>query len=327
MPPGEAAPAMSEALNVPGPAPAISATSDAPTLGEAISAPPEGQETGVERGPDGRFRSKAVDTEAKPADTGGTAEQAGEATGAVEKPGEVTKTDETPPEQAAFIARERDRRKAAEADRDAMRAELAEIKESIKALAPKAEPPKRPSREAFSDPDAYDAALIEWSATQARETATREAEINFRKQQQAQVFGQIETTWGERRTAFLAEHADFEDVAEASDVPITQEMSLAIKTEENGPAIAYHLGQNLDEAKRIAGLGPIQQAKAIGRLAERLGAAKPAPTPRAPKPEPMKPVGSRSNGAARDPAEMSMAEYAAYRAESLPYGKANLNRH
>jgi hypothetical protein len=55
---------------------------------------------------------------------------------------------------------------------------------------------------------------------------------------------------------------------------------------DNGPDVAYHLGSDLKEAKRIASLPPVEQLLAIGRLSEKLAAApQKQPTPsRAPAP-------------------------------------------
>jgi hypothetical protein len=43
-----------------------------------------------------------------------------------------------------------------------------------------------------------------------------------------------------------------------------------------GPEILYHLGQNPAEAKRIAQLSPLSQAKEIGKLEDKLSSNPPA---------------------------------------------------
>jgi hypothetical protein len=289
-------------MNHPSPGPALSATSDMPTLD--ISKPIVDAEP------------KPVDTKAKPDKTDGTSEAAkpeGEATGAEDKPGEAKKrepkVDETDPAEKAWMARERNRRQAAEQRAEYNEARLTKALEVIDKLTgeqeKKADP--RPTRDAFEDPDAYDKALIDWSARAAKEAGKQEALAEARR---AAIERQTEATlqtYQERAATFTETHPDWEDVALADDLKISAAMTSAIMSSEDGPAIAYYLGQNPETAERISKLSPVQAVYEIGRIASKLGA--PAPKP---KPAPAKPLGSRTtNGVSPD--NESMEAYAARR--------------
>ena len=113
----------------------------------------------------------------------------------------------------------------------------------------------------------------------------------------------------------MADHPDFEEVAEGDNVTITPTMANAIWTSETGPAVAYYLGQNPEEAARIAKLDPLQAIKAIGKIESRLEADTSAPAPAAKprKPDPIRPVGGSERATRKAPEDESMQEYAARR--------------
>lgn len=184
----------------------------------------------------------------------------------------------------------------------------------------------KPQRETFDDPDSYDAALMEWVATEtARETSERvtadltkraaeqkaeqdqlAAEEVARKEGEAQV-----ATWNERRAKAIAEKPDFVDVAEG-DFPFPMTAVPALMQVENGPDVLYHLGSNHAEAARLASLSPLQQAIEIGRISAML--AQPARAAAPKLPAPVKPVGPRNNGGQR---EETTEEYGNRRLQEL----------
>ena len=295
-------PAVPTLENTARPAPALSATSDAPTL-----------ETPAEDASE-----DSLDNTQQPANddqTGGDPQP-----GEDGKPAKQAKPDNTPPEVKREITKARNLQRAAE-DR-ATRAET-ERAQALEALAKVAKPdtPKedpRPTRDTFDDPDAYDTALVDWAGRQAAAKAVADAEakrIQGDRQAQAKA---LTDSWTERKAAFVAEHPDYEDIAEASDekgndlVMVSIPMAHAIMIADNGPAISYWLGQNREEAAKIAKLDAVKATFEIGRIATRLA----TPAPKAPaKPDPMRPVGARANAGNKNPAQMSMSEYAAWKAE------------
>jgi hypothetical protein len=104
--------------------------------------------------------------------------------------------------------------------------------------------------------------------------------------------------------------ADYDAVTRNPNVAITTDMASLIRDSEHGPEMAYHLGKNPAEAARIAALPAIRQAAELGKLEVALSAPKPA---RKVPAAPVQPVSGIAAGGAKDPAAMSMSEYAAWR--------------
>lgn len=194
--------------------------------------------------------------------------------------------------------------------------------------------PVRPKRDDFQNPDDYDAALVSWAADLSAhkvrtEERTRENERRATAEREAQERAareegeRLQSTWNERRSKFVEQNPDYAEVAESPDVQISEIMAGAIMTAENGPEIAYYLGEHPEEAARIAGMtrgvytsGPlagrpaadtVRQLFEMGKIAAKLAAPAATP-PRAPAPiSPLRTTGASGNKA---PEDMSMDEYA-----------------
>ncbi|HXJ61881.1 MAG TPA: hypothetical protein VNU68_35025 [Verrucomicrobiae bacterium] len=224
----------------------------------------------------------------------------------------------------------------AEAAAEAARVELAELKARVPTetkVDEVADTDPRPTRDAFDDPDAYDDALTDWArrdglraaekeaaekkaAAEAEERATKEQE---EKDAQEAELVKLNNTWNERRAATMEKYADYAEVAEADPAEggpvISKPMAFAIMKVENGPEVAYFLGQNTEEAARIANMpDAASHFIEIGRIAERL--ANP-PRRRAPREEPIEPIDSGRNAGDRSDEEPDMEAYAAKRNEAL----------
>lgn len=152
----------------------------------------------------------------------------------------------------------------------------------------------RPKREQFEDPDSYAEAIAEWSTKQAIKSYEAERAAKVEQEKQTGELQQVLTKWHEGRAKAIEKYPDFESVAEASDLPIPQHVGMAILNVPNGHDVMYHLGQHLEEAKRIAALGIPQAVLEIGRLSERLNGSS-VTTSRAPAPP--KPITGNRNGA------------------------------
>ncbi len=293
--------------------PALSATSDMPVVDLGVAdkpAEPEAPET-PEVAPPAVEPTEVAEAQPEP-----EAPAKPKKTGVQERFGELTQQRKDAEARAA----EAD---ALRAQRDA---ELAAANAEIQRLKtpPPAEPERdpRPQRAAFNDPDAYEDALLSWSAKQAAreaqaefarqqaETAQRTAAENQQQaiQRQQQIIAQ---TYQENVEPFKAEHPDYDDVVNVPTLTITPIMGQIIMAAKNGPAIAYHLGSNPKEAARIAALPPPQVALEIAELAVTL--RKPPPATKAPPP--VVPVGSRNGAVEKSPDAMTMDEYAAMRRE------------
>jgi len=103
---------------------------------------------------------------------------------------------------------------------------------------------------------------------------------------------------------------DFDQVF--SQVPVSEVAADLIAESEKAAEIAYYLGKNPQDAARIYRLPPHLQGAEIARIEARVAAA---PTVRkvskAPAPPPQ--LGGASSPGLKDPAAMSMDEYAAWR--------------
>lgn len=84
----------------------------------------------------------------------------------------------------------------------------------------------------------------------------------------------------------------------------------AILDAEDPAALLHHLGQNPDLAAELNGLSPAALGRRIGRIEAQMS-AKPAPKPVSKAPEPARPISATR--ASVNPADMSQAEYEAYR--------------
>ncbi len=168
----------------------------------------------------------------------------------------------------------------------------------------------RPRREEFDDPDAYDQALITWTENKAKREGAESERAKYQAEAAARESASIRDVFATRVAEFKAIAPDFEQVAYAKDLPMTDVMALTIQRMENGPAVAYHLGQNTAVAAKLAQMAPAAQLFELGRLSATVATQKAAAVSKAPPP--IEPVGSRS-GASKDISAMTGDEYYEYR--------------
>lgn len=176
-------------------------------------------------------------------------------------------------------------RKAREAERDA------EYWRS-RVIQPEARQEQAPEPQGDGKPDptqyaegVYDAAYIEdltdWKAERAVERVMSTKSASEKAQT-------VEEAWKSR----VAEAAKATpDLIEAlnGDWACTPEMAATIKESELGAEVAYQLAKDPAEARRIAGLTPLAQARELGRIEARLERPKTPPaktTTDAPEPTP-----------------------------------------
>jgi hypothetical protein len=167
--------------------------------------------------------------------------------------------------------------------------------------APQAQTDEAPKREAYKTEEDYALALVDYRAAAKaqqiiQDERRKEAEAKKRAEQQ-----KVIESYQERVAKTAEKYEDYEDVAFNPELTITDAMAQVIQLSDDGPEIAYFLGKNPDEAKRIAALPAYLAAKELGKLEAKLSAA-PAPTKQASKaPEPIKPVGGRDTSASSKP--------------------------
>lgn len=120
-----------------------------------------------------------------------------------------------------------------------------------------------------------------------------------------------EEAFSYRESEAREKYADYDAVTRNPNVPITPDMAEVIRDSDAGPDLAYHLGKNPQEAMRIAQMSPTRRAVEMGRLEARVTAPKAAPKQ---PPAPVSPVSAIAAGGSKDPGNMSMSEYIAWRA-------------
>lgn len=145
-------------------------------------------------------------------------------------------------------------------------------------------PKEVPPIDQFESPDAYAEALA------IRKAEELLAQREYQKQQAA-----IEEAYHEREEEARAKYDDFEQVAYNPQLRVTDVMAETIKASEMGPDLAYWLGTNPKEADRISRLSPLLQAREIGKIEAKLGAA-PLVKPTTSAPTPISPVTARTSG-------------------------------
>ena len=145
------------------------------------------------------------------------------------------------------------------------------------------QPVAPPDPRQYTDQRAYDNDLIEYKV--AETVAQRENEKH-----RESVVSSFESREDDARTKY----PDYEKVARNDDLNVTQYMADVITASDIGPDVLYHLGQNPGEARRIAGLAPLLQAKEIGRIESSLAGAPAHVKKSSSAPAPINPIASRS---------------------------------
>jgi len=127
----------------------------------------------------------------------------------------------------------------------------------------------------------------------------------------------IEEAYQDRAEAAREKYDDFEQVAYSPTLAITAPMAATIRESEVGPEIAYYLGSNPAEARRIAALTPLSQARELGKLETKLASNPPAKRTSS-APAPIAPIAGRGSASptfdTTDPrsiASMSTSEWIA----------------
>ena len=233
--------------------------------------------------------------------------------------GQAAEGDE--PKEKSEASKRREREKAyrarlqTEAQEATARANQAEARKQAILEAGKKE--AAPKESDFPDPIEFAAAKAIWGAEQrlterearnageAAEAAKREAEEIGKRERAV-----ITDGWTAQVADAKSRYTDFEQVAMAKDLPVTEAMGHLIMTSDAGPDVLYHLGQNRALAAQIAAMNQVEAARAIGRIEASIQAPKPKTQTNAP--DPISPVrGSAS--ANRNPDKMSYVEWVKWR--------------
>lgn len=168
-------------------------------------------------------------------------------------------------------------RKEAQTEREArqaLEARLAVLEKQPAPQAPKVDEEPQPSQ--FNDAFEYAKALAEFTADQRiGEMRRQDAEAKEAIERQ-----KVIETWATKVQAAKASMPDFDDIVASSSVVVNDDIRDAILESDVGPQILYHLAENDDVAKRIAGLTPKQALREIGKLEARFEVKETAPEPK-----------------------------------------------
>jgi hypothetical protein len=172
--------------------------------------------------------------------------------------------------------------------REALEARLAVLERQPAPQAPKVDEEPQPSQ--FNDAFEYAKALAEFTADK-RIGEMRRQDAEAKEAQERQ---KVIETWASKVQAAKASMPDFDDIVASSDVVVNDDIRDAILESDVGPQILYHLAENDDVAKRIAGLSPKQALREIGKLEARFEvketAPHSAPIARSKAPAPIQPL-------------------------------------
>lgn len=221
-----------------------------------------------------------------------------------------TKPQETEDQRKSKFQRRIERKNAELA---AAKTEARLLRERLDALEQQARPPqdsKAPRLEQFDNFEDYMAARVAFDAEKVVEARLTKAQQEEMRRRESETQAKSLENWRDQQAKAIEKYPDFEEVVGDSDAPVTREMSQAIVESEHGADIAYYLAQHPDEAKAIAGLSPIRQIAAIGRLEAKV--SQPPPKAVTQAPPPISPAGSKAK-AEKAPHEMTPKEFNEWR--------------
>ena len=172
--------------------------------------------------------------------------------------------------------------------REALEARLAALERQPAPQAPKVDEEPQPSQ--FNDAFEYAKALAEYTADK-RIAEMKQDEAKAKAEAERQ---KVIDQWASKVQKAKADLPDFDDIVASSDVVVNDDIRDAILESDVGPQILYHLAENDDVAKKIAGLSAKQALREIGKLEARFEVkeTKPeaAPVVRSKAPAPINPL-------------------------------------
>ena len=194
-----------------------------------------------------------------------------------------------------------------------MQAQLAQFQNNPQPQQPQAQ--QEPTLEDFNyDWNAY----LAYREQRMQQATIQQFEVYQRQQEEQRQQQEVTNAFRGRVAALEAAQPGAWEAAEAAPIAWSDPMLQVIQTAEKGPEIAVYLSQHLDEADAISRMSdPFHQALALGRIEASLTArAIPQQPPKAvtKAPEPIRTL-TADAPVRKSVEEMSMSEYAAYRAQ------------
>ena len=184
---------------------------------------------------------------------------------------EQTPVEETPEEQPEEPHESRSQQRISElvAQREEARRKVSELEKRVASQ----EDADAPKEDDFGSYEEYQRAAIRHEAKMALQ-AEREADIEAQRQTEGDLALQ---QFQIRAEAVRKKHADFDEVVGNQELPISQDMLQLMAESDVGADVAYHLGKNPAEARRLAMMPPAMMGREMARLELKMN-AQPAPS-------------------------------------------------
>jgi hypothetical protein len=165
-----------------------------------------------------------------------------------------------------------------------------------------------PKADDFADPAEYDRAMQRQAAREAlADVAAEQA-----REAHAQIAREVDAYWTESVETFRQSAPDFDAAVQVVGTRITPELAQGIKAlGPDGAALVYHLARSPGDLARLASLPPTVAAVEAGLMVSRLKA--PPRRVVSSAPPPVAPVVGAGGPVTKSPAEMTQAEYDAWR--------------
>jgi hypothetical protein len=163
-----------------------------------------------------------------------------------------------------------------------------------------------PNEDDFESYDEFEDAKIQHRVDKALANSAQAQQVQAQEKESYQV----ERDYTERINKFGK--ADFQEViAPLDQMGVPVEAAKVIMSDENGPQLAYYLGNNLDKAEQIFHMPTYKAAAELGKISAKLSNGKPNKKPTQ-APDPVRPIKPGGGVISKEQAEMSMEEiYAA----------------
>lgn len=168
-------------------------------------------------------------------------------------------------------------------------------KNQVEQQAPEKKPDGRPRAEDFDSYPDYEDALVEWKIDQReakRKADEQKSKAESERRKQAEEYQS-------KLNAFMEKHDDFEDVIQACEVTLTDELMKKIGQSDLAPEVMYNLAKNPKEIERLNTLSGDKLTKALGIFEDKLANSQSQEIEKvktSKAPAPINPVGSKSAG-------------------------------
>lgn len=162
------------------------------------------------------------------------------------------------------------------------------LEQQLQQLQPQKKDEGGPRIEDFDDIDKFVDAKADYQAKQHLASLSRKAQED-QAREQAQNFVR---EWEQKRTQAYDKYDDFDEIV--GELKPDNALSVAIMDSDIADDLAYFLGKNVDEVRRIAQLPPLRMAKEIAKLEMKLASAKQEVKTPSQAPEPINPLSGKT---------------------------------